>query len=64
MRLVMIIEMLILIILFLLSKTQDKIMCTCRQDKQKLSKIDADIKRHEEISKLTTGQGQNYLTRC
>ena len=26
--------------------------------------IDSDIKRYEEIRKLTTGQGQDYTTRC
>ena len=26
--------------------------------------IDSDIKRYQEISKLTTGQGENYTTGC
>ena len=26
--------------------------------------IDSDIKRYEEIRKLTTGQGEDYTTRC
>ena len=26
--------------------------------------IDADIKRYEEIRKLTTGQGEDYTTEC
>ena len=26
--------------------------------------VDSDIKRCEEIKKLTTGQGEDYTTRC
>ena len=26
--------------------------------------IDSDIKRYEEISKLKTGQGEDYATEC
>ena len=26
--------------------------------------IDSDIKRYEEIRKLTTGQGEDYITGC